>query len=286
MAEQQRPEYGAPPIPPLAPPGEPPRAMPPPTRRRNMVLLGCLGVAVLALLLGGALAALAVYKVRDTANQAQRAFATTVAPASALATSVALTPALIGSAPPVGAPATAGAGSGATTAFTPVPAARTPPAEGTLPASAPPRAAPPVRGLNQPSVLPGWTVTVVGVERPGQGLAYAADGDPLTATGTWVVVVVTAQKTGNDPVGVTAADCTLRSAAGYTYAVADDAYITVPDYYDTFTHSQPLDKPVPPGATVTYRLPFDVAPNATGLQFVFAPDPATPALFALGNASP
>ncbi len=141
----------------------------------------------------------------------------------------------------------------------------------------------PVHGLNQPASVPGWTVTVTKVERPGTDLIWSADNNTATASGTWVVVAVAMKKTANGTDGITADAFTLRSGEGFATPVPDEYWMT-PDYYPAFTHTQPFGKSVPPGATVTYSIPFDVAGDATDLQFVFAQDPTPPVVFAIGNA--
>jgi len=137
-----------------------------------------------------------------------------------------------------------------------------------------------VHGLNQPVSVPGWTVTVTKVERPGTELTWNTDNDPATASGTWVVVVVTMKKTANGTDGATADAFTLRSGQGFADPVPDDYWLQL-GMYATFTHTQPFSKSVPPGATVTYNIPFDVATDATDLRLVFTTDTATSAVFAI-----
>jgi len=140
-----------------------------------------------------------------------------------------------------------------------------------------------VHGLNQSASVPGWTLTVTKVERPGTDLVWSADNDTATATGTWVVVAVTMKKTANGTDGITPDAFTLRSGQGFATPVPDD-YWMQPGFYPAFTHTQPFGKSVPPGATVTYSIPFDVAGDATDLQFVFAQEPTPPVVFTIGNA--
>lgn len=137
-----------------------------------------------------------------------------------------------------------------------------------------------VHGLNQPVTVPGWIVTVTKVERPGTDLVWSADNDTATATSTWVVVVVTMKKTVNGTDGIVSDAFTLRSGQGFTVPVPDDYWVQG-DFYATFKHTQPFGKSVPPGATVTYTIPFDVAADATDLRLVFAADANNPAVFAI-----
>ena len=199
--------------------------------------------------------------------------------------------------PPSAAPAVAPAASPtAATAAAPTAATAASPTAGTVasPTAAPkdtPQVSPtvniagaPVNGLNQPVTVKDWIVTVVGVDRPGKDLVYSVDNDKLTATGTWVVVAATMKKTSNSTDGLAPADCALRTSNGFAYTVSDDPHVTGYNDYATFKHGQPFDKEVPPGATVTYYLPFDVAMDATNLQFIFAQDPTKPAVVTIGNA--
>ena len=137
-----------------------------------------------------------------------------------------------------------------------------------------------VHGLNQPVTVPGWTVTVTKVERPGTELTWNTDNDPATASGTWVVVAVTMKKTASGTDGATADAFTVRSGQGFADPVPDDYWLQL-GMYATFTHTQPFSKSVPPGATVTYSIPFDVATDATDLRLVFTTDTVTSAVFAI-----
>jgi hypothetical protein len=226
-----------------------------------MILFGCLGAFLVVLLLGVAGAGVLAYKVRNAAAQAQHTLATGVAPL-ANGTTVAAP----GPRPTV--PGTAVAASGGV---------------GAAPTSRPAAARP--AGLNQPVAIPDWTVTVLRVERPGQDLVWGTDNDPATATGTWVVVVLTVTRTANGAEGIGYDDVALRSGQGFTYTIPEE-YWTLENFYPAFTHSQPLFKVVAPGATVTYYLPFDVAADATELQFIFASATAQPATIAIGGARP
>jgi hypothetical protein len=233
MTDQQRPTPIAPATPspagqaagswPAAVPGGPPPALTPappaPRRRGGMILFGCLGAFLLVLLLGGAGAGVLAYKVRNAAAQAQHTLATSVAPVVS-STTVASDPR------PTVAGTTVAASGGASAAPTSRPAAAQP-AE-----------------LNQPVTIPNWTVTVLRVERPGRDLIWAADNDPATATGTWVVVVLTVTRTANDAEGVGYDDVALRSGQVFTYAIPEEFW-TLDAFYPAFKHSQPLFKVVP-----------------------------------------
>ncbi|MCA1667769.1 MAG: DUF4352 domain-containing protein [Thermomicrobia bacterium] len=229
-----------------------------------------------------------------------------LSPTGAVATRAPATPVAVATtAPPTTAAPTVAASSGTTgvatsrgagsTAAAPSTIATTPSAQAPIATTSPAAPTTPgttatvdisqaqVHGLNQPASVPGWTMTVTKVERPGTDLIWSADNNTATATGTWVVVTVTVKKTINGTDGIAPEAFTLRSGQGFATPVPDEYWMT-PDYYPTFKHSQPFDKSIPPGATVTYSIPFDVAEDATDLQFVFAQDPTPPVVFTIGNA--
>ncbi len=272
----------------------------PPRKRRNGLLFGCLGAALLLLAVALVAAGGVLFLARRTTTQAQQIIGTSVVSVAALATSAATvsaqssgvpvavgarqsatgTVAPQGAAPPrIAATIVPVSAAGATVAPTSRPAGAT-----AVPTSRPAAAHP--AGLTQPVAIPGWTVTVTGVERPGQKLIIAADSDtdPVAATGTWVVVALNVTRTANGAAGVDYGDVALRSGQGFTYAVADD-YWTTDGFYPAFKHGQPYGKTVPPGATVTYYLTFDVAADAADLQFIFLPDAKNPAVIAIGGAT-
>jgi hypothetical protein len=275
MADQQFPTPRDPATPP--PPGQPAPSLAPvppaPRRRGGVILFGCLGAVFLVLLLGVAGTGVLAYKVRNAAAQAQHTLATSVAPVVSGTTVPASGPRPTVTAPAVGAsgpqPTVTAPGAAASGGASPAPTSR--------PAAAQPA------GLNQPVKIPNWTVTVLRVERPGQDLVWGTDNDPATATGTWVVVVLAVTRTANGAEAVGYDDVALRSGQGFTYAIPEEFW-TLDAFYPAFTHSQPLFKVVPPGTTVTYYLPFDVATDATDLQFIFAPATAAPATIAIGGA--
>lgn len=294
MADQRQPALPPPPPPTdisQAPTGLVSAPAPPssPRPRRKGLLFGCLGAALLLLVVVLVVAGGVLFLARRTAMQAHEILGTSVGSISALATSAAtvsaqtsVMPAAVGarqSATGTVAPQGA-APPRSTPTIVPVSAAGATAAPTSRPAAAHPA------GLTQPVTIPNWTVTVTGVERPGQDLVISADSgnDPVTATGTWVVVALSVTRTANGTEGIGYDDVALRSGQGFTYAIPEE-YWTLDNFYPAFKHGQPYGKAVPPGATVTYYLAFDVAPDATDLQFIFLPDSANPAIIAIGGAA-
>lgn len=120
--------------------------------------------------------------------------------------------------------------------------------------------------LNQTVSVPNWGVTATGVEKPGKTLTTSQFGNTSTAAGTWVIVAVDLKNTGTKNFGVNDPDFQLKDSAGNTYNVSSDLAATG---YSTFKGGQQIGGQVPPGTTVRYYIPFDVAPSATGLVLQF-----------------
>lgn len=70
-------------------------------------------------------------------------------------------------------------------------------------------------------------------------------------------------------------------AGNVTYKVSDGLGTYT---YSEFKDGQRVGGQVPPGVNVTYYIAFDVAPNATDLQFTFKQDKKP--VFGVGNATP
>jgi uncharacterized membrane protein len=135
-------------------------------------------------------------------------------------------------------------------------------------------------GLNELASVKNWDLAIQKIEKPGKDLIWSQYGNKSTAAGTWFVVVVDMKNTGNQNFGVNSSDFELRSG-NVTYKVSDD--------FGSYSYSdskggQKVGGQVPPGVSVTYYIVFDVAPNATDLQFVFKQDKKP--VFTVGNATP
>jgi hypothetical protein len=107
------------------------------------------------------------------------------------------------------------------------------------------------------------------VERPGKELVWSEFNNKSLAAGEWLVVVFDMKNTGNTNFGVNASDFTLTAPGGITYRPSSDMGAFA---YSTFKRGQQIGGQVPPGVSVTYYLPFDIAPGATGLELVFGQD--------------
>jgi len=138
----------------------------------------------------------------------------------------------------------------------------------------------PATGPNQPVGVKNWEITVTSIERPGKDLTWSEFGNKSTAAGTWMIVVVKMRNTGTTNFGVNNPDFELRAAGGIKYNVSSDAGTST---YSEFKGGQSVGGQVPPGVEVTYHIPFDVAPDASGLQFVFKQDKNP--VFTIGDAT-
>jgi len=134
--------------------------------------------------------------------------------------------------------------------------------------------------LNELANVKNWDLAIQKVETPGKELVWSQFGNKSTAAGTWLVIVIDMKNTGNQNFGVNNSDFELRSGNA-TYRVSDDMGTYA---YSEFKGGHRMGGQVPPGVNVTYYIVFDVAPNATDLQFVFKQDKKP--TFAVGNATP
>ncbi len=120
--------------------------------------------------------------------------------------------------------------------------------------------------IGQTASIKNWDVTVKDTERPGKDLVWSQFGNKSQAAGEWLIVVVEMKNTGNQNFGVNNHDFELRTAGGTVYNVSSD----IGSYsYSETKGGQRVGGQVPPSVTVRYHIPFDVAPDASGLRFIF-----------------
>jgi hypothetical protein len=136
-----------------------------------------------------------------------------------------------------------------------------------------------IYGLNELVSVKGWDLAIQKVERIGNRLAWSQFNPVLVANGTWFAVVVDLKNTGGAPATLALTDFTLR---------AGEATFTAPDVSNINAYGQArggkaIGDPVPAGVSVSYYTIYDVAPDATNLQFTFLKD--TQPVFAVGNAT-
>jgi hypothetical protein len=141
-------------------------------------------------------------------------------------------------------------------------------------------AVPQTYDLNQLVSVKNWDVAVGGVERPGKMLTWSQFGNVSNAAGTWVIVLCDLKNTGSQNFGVNTPDFQLLDGKGNKYNVSSDMGAIG---YSQYKGGQAIGGQVPPGVSVRYYVPFDVAPDATGLRFIFNQD-KKPA-FDIGNAA-
>lgn len=144
------------------------------------------------------------------------------------------------------------------------------PARSAVPSAAP--SAAPAANVYPPNTLvsvKNWDMAVNRVERPGKELVWSQFGNKSNAAGEWLIVVFDMKNTGNTNFGVNTTDFTLIAPGGIIYRPSSDMGAFS---YSTFKGGQQIGGQVPPGVSVTYYLPFDIAPGTTGLALVFNQD--------------
>ncbi len=137
---------------------------------------------------------------------------------------------------------------------------------GAAPASAAPK------GIYPPNTLvsvKNWDMALNRVEHPGKTLTWSQYNNVSNAAGEWVVVIFDMKNTGNTNFGVNQGDFQLLADGGITYRPSTDGGAII---YSSFKGGQNIGSQTPPGVSVTYYIPFDVAPGATGLTFQFNQD--------------
>ncbi len=143
-------------------------------------------------------------------------------------------------------------------------------APSTAASAAPASAAP--KGIYPPNTLvsvKNWDMALNRVEHPGKTLTWSQYNNVSNAAGEWVVVIFDMKNTGNTNFGVNQGDFQLLADGGITYRPSTDGGAII---YSSFKGGQNIGSQTPPGVSVTYYIPFDVAPGATGLTFQFNQD--------------
>lgn len=117
-----------------------------------------------------------------------------------------------------------------------------------------------------------WDMAINRVERPGKELVWSDGNDTSVAAGEWLIVVFDLKNTGTTGLGINPTDVQLDASGPerhITYTPSTDGGALS---YSTFKQGQQLGGQVPPGVSVQYFIPFDIAPNATTLIFQFNQD--------------
>lgn len=134
-------------------------------------------------------------------------------------------------------------------------------------------------GLNELVSVQGWELAIQKVEHLGNRFAWSQFSTVLVANGTWFAVIVDMKNTSAAPAAVNLTDFSLQ--AGDTTFTAPD--VNIINAFGQARRAQPLGEPVQPGVSVSYYTIYDVAPDATNMQFTFLQD--TKPVFAVGNAT-
>jgi len=114
---------------------------------------------------------------------------------------------------------------------------------------------------------PNWSLRVVKVERIDGDLVWSQYGNKATAVGQWLVLTVELKNLANQNHTLNTWDFELRTAAGQTYKHSTESGTSS---LAEFRKQTALGKQVPPGATITASLVFDVAKGTEGVSLVFS----------------
>jgi hypothetical protein len=128
----------------------------------------------------------------------------------------------------------------------------------------------PVAILRQPVRVGGWELAVVDWDNWGRrDLPWSAAGEVLRTDASWVVIVVALTNTTEAPLVATPGDFQLRDAAG---RVSPHPAQPGAAALSAYRGGSAWERPVPPGATAYYYLPFAVDPNPGTLALVVNQD--------------
>lgn len=143
-------------------------------------------------------------------------------------------------------------------------AATSPPIVLTVPPPTPTVA--PKRRIGDAIQAANWTVTVAAAERVAGPLTWNSLGTAETPIGEWLVVTVRLENTGHENHTLNPWDFELHTASGTI--IKHTTEFIEPSYAEL--HGQiGLGRQIPPGATVTTPLLFDIPAGMQGLDLVF-----------------
>ena len=114
---------------------------------------------------------------------------------------------------------------------------------------------------------PNWRVKVTKVERVDGDLVWSGAGNKTKSIGQWLLVTTEITNTGRENYALNGSDFELRTASGQTIKhTTEGAGLG----YAEFKGHTPLGKQIPPGATITTPLLFDIPKDTQGISLVFA----------------
>jgi hypothetical protein len=112
-----------------------------------------------------------------------------------------------------------------------------------------------------------WRLTVTDVSQTPT-LVWNRWGSSQAAVGLWLLVGVDLENIGGENFGVNRWDFEVHDSEGRVYRHTDEwAALQYPDTRGALAAS---NRQIPPGTTAPLILVFDINPDATGLQLVFA----------------
>ena len=114
---------------------------------------------------------------------------------------------------------------------------------------------------------PNWRLKVTNVERVDGDLVWSRTGNKTKSIGQWLVITTEVTNTGKDTHTLNSQDFELRTVAGQTIKHTTEG---AGQGYAEFKEQTPLGRQIPPGATVTTPLLFDIPKGTQGINLVFA----------------
>jgi hypothetical protein len=160
----------------------------------------------------------------------------------------------------------------ATQASQPATQAGAKPADATKPAPTKPAptetpAPKPVAKIGDTVKSRNWEITVKSAERLTGDLVWSQVGNKTAPVGQWFVIIADLKNVGNENFTVNTFDFELKTANGQTYKYAQGGEYIM---YAQFKGLQAPGKQIPPGATASTVLLFDIAKGTEGINLVFA----------------
>lgn len=156
---------------------------------------------------------------------------------------------------------------------TPAPVAKTEPTPKPQPTPQPQPTTVPLLKIGDVLETKNWRVKVTGVERVDGDLVWSQFGNKTPAVGQWLIVTTELTNTGNENFTTNVWDWELRLASGATIKHSTGSGWAS---YAEFKKLTPLGRQIPPTATVTTPLLFDVPKGTEGINLVFAQDKNRP----------
>lgn len=124
-----------------------------------------------------------------------------------------------------------------------------------------------VSSIGKEGHVGSWTVTVIGVTRPGKNLVWSDYGNKTLAGGEWLVIEVAIRNDGKSSTALQRDNFGIKDQDNNTYFA--DFYGNA---YSEYKGGLDIDRAVPPGVTNRSYLAFDVRPGLVEPYLIFLLD--------------